>query len=63
VVPIMISLKESCCIQGFLVFKIWSHHFDRCTIVPVTGLIVTEYLCHKWSLICSVCGNPNPILY
>jgi hypothetical protein len=24
-------------------------------------LTVTEYLCHKWLRICSVCHNPNPV--
>jgi hypothetical protein len=26
-------------------------------------LTVTEYLCHQWPLICSVCRNYNPILF
>jgi hypothetical protein len=28
----------------------------------MTWLTVTEYLCHKWPRICSVCRNHNPVL-
>jgi hypothetical protein len=28
----------------------------------MTGLTVTEYLCHKWPRICSIYGNHNPVL-
>jgi hypothetical protein len=29
---------------------------------PWLGLTATEYLCHKWARICSVCWNNNPYL-
>ena len=28
----------------------------------MTWLTVTEYLCHRWPAICSVCRNPYPVL-
>ena len=37
--------------KGFLVVN-WSHHFER----------FTEYLCHKWTRICSVCYNHKHVL-
>jgi hypothetical protein len=47
--------------QGFLVVKLklslrkfYGHHHDL--------VIVTEYLCHKWPSICSICRNHNPII-
>jgi len=38
-----------------------SHHFESFTATTMTWLTVTEYLCHKWPLICSVCRNYNPV--
>ena len=38
-----------------------SHH-ESCTVITVTWLTDTEYLCHKLALICCVCRNHNPVL-
>jgi hypothetical protein len=38
-------------------------HFENFTVVIITLLTVTEYLCHKWSRICSVCRNHKHVLY
>jgi hypothetical protein len=38
------------------------HHFESFTVATVAWLVITEYLCHKWLLICSVCRNHNPYL-
>jgi len=31
-------------------------------MVYLFSCVITEYLCHKWSWICSVCRNHNPAL-
>ena len=45
--------------QGFLVVKLMS---SLCKYNHCHHNLVMEYMCHKWILICSVCGNHNPIL-
>ena len=41
----------------------WSWLFWKVlTVTTITWLIATQYLCHKWSQICSVVGNYIPIL-
>ena len=47
--------------QGFLVVKL-SHRFENFAVATMTLLTVREYLCHKWSLMYSVCRNHNPVL-
>jgi hypothetical protein len=47
--------------QGFLVVKL-SHRFENFAVATMTLLTVREYLCHKWSLMCSVCRHHNPVL-
>jgi hypothetical protein len=37
----------------------WSHYFESFTM---TWLTVMEYLCHKWSRICSSCRKHFPVL-
>ena len=37
----------------------WSNHFKSFMVATMTWLTVTEYLCHKWPRICSVCRNHN----
>ena len=32
-------------------------------VTTMTWSTITEYLCHKWPRICSVCCNYNPVLY
>ena len=39
-----------------------SHNFESVTISSMTWVVVTEYLCHKWPRICSVCRNHNSVL-
>jgi len=34
----------------------------RLTVTTLTWLAVTEYLCHNWPRICSVCRNHNLVL-
>jgi hypothetical protein len=40
----------------------WCQHFDNVTIATMTWLTVTEYMCHKWSRICSTCRKHFPVL-
>ena len=47
--------------QWFLVVKL-SHCFENFAVAIMTLLTVREYLCHKWSLMCSVFRNHNPVL-
>jgi hypothetical protein len=66
-VPIRISLIEGCYYQGSYLTKgssrlSWSHHFESFTVATITWLIVMDYLCHKWQLICSTCRKHFPIL-
>jgi hypothetical protein len=39
----------------------WSHHSERCTVDTMTWVTVSEYLCHKWPRICSLCLIHNPV--
>jgi len=39
----------------------WTHHLKGFT-VAMTWLTVTEYLCHKWPRICSICRIHFPVL-
>ena len=64
VIPIIISLIAGCCWQGSYQAKgsqclSWSHHFKSFTVYTMTCLTLTEYRCHKWPRICSVCRNPQ----
>jgi hypothetical protein len=46
--------------------KLMRYSRARCILsgeVEVITSKVTEYLCHKWPQICSVCRNHNSILY
>ena len=45
--------------QGFLLVKLKSSLF---TVDTMTWLTVMEYLCHKWSRICSTCRKHFPVL-
>jgi hypothetical protein len=59
-VPITISLIEDCCYQGSYWTKrsswlSWSRHFESFTVATMTWLTVMEYLCQKWTRICSTC--------
>jgi hypothetical protein len=36
--------------------------FESVTVATMTWLAVTEYLCHKWPWICSICRKHNPVL-
>ena len=51
--------------KGFLVAKRVrkSHHFESFMVATITWLTVTEYKCHKWPQICSVCRNYNLVVY
>ena len=51
--------------KGFLVAKRVrkSHHFESFMVATITWLTVTEYKCHKWPRICSVCRNYNLVVY
>ena len=41
----------------------WRHLFESFTVTTITWLTVTEYMCHIWPSICSVCHNHhNPVL-
>jgi hypothetical protein len=40
----------------------WSHHVESFTVAIMTWLTVTEYLCHKWHRVCSVCRNHKSVL-
>ena len=40
-----------------------SGEVERLTVDIMNLLTVTEYLCHKWLQICSVCRNHNPIYF
>ena len=67
VISIMISFIEGCYWHGSYWTKDsqclrWNHHLERFTVATMTWLTVTEYLCHKWPHICSVCRNQNPVL-
>jgi len=42
--------------RGLLPKRKLNHGFSR------TWLTVTEWLCHKWPRICSVCHTHNPVL-
>ena len=49
--------------QGFLLAKLkWSlrNFYGR---YVMTWLTITEYLCHKWPWMCSVCRNQNQALF
>ena len=54
VVPISISLMESCFYQ--------SHHFECLTVATMIWLTAMEYLCHKWPRICTTCRKHFPVL-
>jgi len=64
VAPIVISLIEDCCSRGCywtngVRWSIWNHHFEDFTIAIMTWITVTEYLCHRWSRIWSLCRYHN----
>ena len=40
-----------------------SGYFESFILATMIRLTVTEYLCHKWSRVCSVYRNPNPVLF
>jgi hypothetical protein len=40
----------------------WSHHIESFTVAIMTWVTVTEYLCHKWPRVCSVCRNHKSVL-
>ena len=40
----------------------WNHYFGSYTVATLTWLADTEYLCHKWPRICSICQNHDPLL-
>ena len=66
VVPLKISLIEEYFLHGSWWTKgsYWlsrSHHFKRFKVSTMTWLTVTEYVCRRWQLICSVCRNHNPV--
>ena len=41
----------------------WNHHIECVTVATMTWLSNTEYLCHRWPRIYSVCRNHNPVLF
>ena len=45
-----------------LEFLSWSHHFESFTVATMTWLTVVEYLCHKWTRVCSTCRKHFPVL-
>ena len=47
--------------QGFLEIRL-NHNIESFTDATMTWLTVMEYLCHKWSRICSICRNHNLVL-
>ena len=38
----------------------WRHLFESFTVATITWLTVTEYMCHKWGQICSICRKIFP---
>ena len=40
----------------------WIHNFESFMVNIITWLTITEYLCHKWPRICSICCHHNPVL-
>ena len=40
----------------------WSHRFETFTVVIMSWLTATEYLCHKWQRICSTCRKQFSVL-
>jgi hypothetical protein len=48
--------------HGFLLVKLWSHHFEHFTIATMASLNVTDYLCHKWPWKCSTCRKHFTVL-
>ena len=48
--------------QRFLLVISWSHHFESFKVATMTWLTAMEYLCHKWSRICSTCPKHFPVL-
>ena len=40
-----------------------SYPFESFTDATMTWLTVTEYLCHKWPWICSICRKQFPLLF
>ena len=65
--PIIISLIGSCCWKGSYLINgyhwlSWSHYFGNFTVTSMTWLTVTEYLCHKWPRICSICRKHFSVL-
>ena len=66
VVPLKISLIEEYFLHGSWWTKgsYWlsrSHHFKSFKVSTMTWLTITEYVCRRWQLICSVCRNHNPV--
>ena len=51
--------------SSFGIFKLflrWSYHVESFTVATMTWLIVMEYLCHKWPMICSTCRKHFHVL-
>ena len=66
-VPIMNSLiallqRSKLLKQGFLMVKLKSSFESFMVATMTTSLTVTEYLCHKWKQMCSVCHNHSSVL-
>jgi hypothetical protein len=68
VVTMMTSLKEGCCKQRRYWTKGSKYLKLKSSLRKFYGrhhdfAIVTEYPCHKWPRICSVCRNQNLVFY
>ena len=61
------SLKESWCKHGSYwtngyCWVRWSQHFERSMVATMTWLAGMEYMCHKWTCICSIRRKHFPVL-
>jgi len=62
----IVHLKQSVCkwhLQERTVIDRKSSCFKKLTVATMTWLTATEYLCHKWPMICYVCCDRNPLLF
>ena len=63
IVVLMISLMDDSASQEATELKVSSgYHLESVVVCAITCSTVTEYLCHTWPRICSICLNHNPVL-